>query len=54
MAKKRKLRELRKELIDDKKMRDIMEAAVEYADTRPKLGVLKLKRDKSSYKKTNK
>lgn len=33
---KRKLCELRKELIDDKQMRDIMEAAIGAADTRPK------------------
>lgn len=33
---KRKLCELRKELIDDKQMRDIMEAAIGAADARPK------------------
>lgn len=33
---KRKLCELRKELIDDKQMRDIMEAAIGAVDTRPK------------------
>lgn len=41
-------------VIRDKEIYDAVMAAVEYADTRPKLGVLKLKRDKSSYKKTNK
>lgn len=41
-------------VIHDKEIYDAVMAAVEYADTRPKLGVLKLKRDKSSYKKTNK
>lgn len=41
-------------VIGDKEIYDAVMAAVEYADTRPKLGVLKLKRDKSSYKKTNK
>lgn len=38
-------------VIGDKEIYDAVMAAVEYADTRPKLGVLKLKRDKSSYKK---
>ena len=38
-------------VIHDKEIYDAMMAAIEYADTRPKLGVLKLKRDKSSYKK---
>lgn len=38
-------------VIGDKEIYDAVIAAVEYADTRPKLGVLKLKRDKSSYKK---
>lgn len=33
---KRKLCELRKELIDDNRMRAIMEAAIGVADTRPK------------------
>ena len=41
---KRKLCELRKELIDYKQMRAIMEDAIGAADARPKLGVLKLKR----------
>ena len=38
-------------VIRDKEIYDAVMAAIEYADTRPKLGVLKLKRDKSSYKK---
>ena len=38
-------------VIGDKEIYDAVMDAVEYADTRPKLGVLKLKRDKSSYKK---
>ena len=37
-------------VIRDKEIYDAVMAAIEYADTRPKL-VLKLKRDKSSYKK---
>lgn len=41
-------------IIRDKEIYDAVMAAIEYADTRPKLGVLKLKRDKSSYKKINK
>lgn len=38
-------------VIRDKEIYDAVMAAIEYADTRPKLGVLKLQRDKSSYKK---
>ena len=38
-------------VIRDKEIYDTVMAAIEYADKRPKLGVLKLKRDKSSYKK---
>lgn len=38
-------------VIHDKEIYDAVMAAIEYADKRPKLGVLKLKRDKSSYKK---
>ena len=38
-------------VIRDKEIYDAVMAAIEYADTRPTLGVLKLKRDKSSYKK---
>ena len=38
-------------VIRDKEIYDAVMAAIEYADTRPKLCVLKLKRDKSSYKK---
>ena len=38
-------------VIRDKEIYDAVSAAIEYADKRPKLGVLKLKRDKSSYKK---
>ena len=38
-------------VIRDKEIYDAVMAAIEYADKRPKLGVLKLKRDKSSYKK---
>ena len=41
-------------VIRDKEIYDAVMAAIEYADTRPKLCVLKLKRDKSSYKKINK
>ena len=37
-------------IIRDKEIYDAVMAAIEYADTRPKLGILKLKRDKSSYK----
>ena len=38
-------------VIGNKEIHDAVMAAIEYADKRPKLGVLKLKRDKSSYKK---
>lgn len=38
-------------VIHDKEIYDAVMAAIEYADKRPKLGVLKLKRYKSSYKK---
>ena len=38
-------------VIHDKEIHDAVMAPIDYAATRPKVGVLKVKRDKSSYKK---